>query len=232
MKPQLSLFKDNVSIEKIEQTVGADWTPYLQADFNSKYFDTLFSKIKEDRLVNTVVPDKADIFKMYRMLPPKSVKCVILSQSPYPSRQSDGIAFSAKHGRPLSLQRLQKSFETKEIDLSYLVNQGVWLQNMILTANTINSLAHKHWGWERFVLKSLQTISDNVKNLVWLAIGSDAYKAIKKVAKSTDLVLKVNHPVAKSVTDSWTCKPELMKLNSYLIKYNKKPINWSNGEEL
>lgn len=229
MRPQISLFQPNFPLDKIIEWVGESWAGFLQPEFESGYMLKLFELIKEDKKKNTVVPETLDVFKLYRLLPPKKVKVVILSQSPYPSRQADGIAFSAKYGKPLSLKRLQKSFQTDATDLQYLVEQGVWLQNTILTANTTNSLAHQHWGWERFVLKTLHVISDHNRHLVWIGLGSEACKLIKKVAKSSHQVFKVSHPVSKKSSDSWSFREELDKTNDYLRKYGKKEISWSNS---
>ncbi|MCS7317204.1 MAG: uracil-DNA glycosylase [Candidatus Dojkabacteria bacterium] len=227
MNPQIPLFEPQFPLEKIVKWVGKHWAGFLQPEFESPYMLKLFELIREDKKTNVVVPEFLDVFKLYRLLPPKKVKVVILSQSPYPSKQADGIAFSAKYGRPLSLRRIQKSLQTEKTDLQYLVEQGVWLQNTILTANTKNSLAHQNWGWERFVFRTLQIISDLNRYLVWITLGSEASKLIKKLPKPSHQVFKVSHPVSKKSSDDWSFKTELEKANEYLRKYGEKEIQWS-----
>lgn len=229
MKPQLTLFEPNFPFELIVSWVGKEWAGFLQSEFESGYILNLFEKIQEDKTKNQVVPENKDVFKLYKLLPPDKVKVVILSQSPYPTKQADGIAFSSKYGTPLSLKRIQNSLGTKENNLEYLVKQGVWLQNILLTANTTNSLAHKNWGWEKFVLRTLEIISNINKNLVWIALGSEASKMIKKVVKPSHLFLKVSHPVSKKSSDSWSFKEELEKCNEYLKNHEEEEIRWSNS---
>ena len=159
------------------------------------------------------------------MLAPNQVRLVILSQSPYPADYGDGIAFSARYGTPRSLKRIQENFGTKHRDLSYLVEQGVWLQNCILTCNH-DTLGHKNWGWERFVEQSLRIISARNRNMVWWAWGSDAKKMIKSVASVHHKVINRPHPVSKGIVE-WNIQDDIVETNKYLKSYDRGEINFS-----
>jgi uracil-DNA glycosylase len=225
MKPQLALFKDTYTIEQITQWVGPEWTGYLQSEFNSFYMNNLFNKIKEDKKNNQVYPQNDDVFRLYKMLSPNDVKLVILSQSPYPGDYGDGIAFSTRYGTPRSLKRIKDNFKTHHNDLSYLVKQGVWLQNCILTCNH-DTLGHKNWGWERFVQQSLKVISERNKHMVWWAWGSDAKKLIKPIVSVHHKVFNRPHPVNKGVVN-WDIQDDIIATNKYLITHGKKEIDFA-----
>lgn len=157
-------------------------------------------------------PEKEDLFKLYRLLAPQDVKLVILSQSPYPLGEADGIAFSSKRGVPKSLQVIQEAFDTKLVNLQPWVEQGVWLQNMILTCRPRKPLAHQNIGWERFVKVSLQSISRNPR-LIWWLWGSQAAK-FKSLAKPSHLVLVDSHPVNRK-QEYWDIEESLEQVQKY-----------------
>lgn len=225
MKPQMSLFEEIYPIDKIIKWVGPEWAGYLQSEFNSAYMNRLFEKIKEDKQINQVYPESDEVFKIYRMLPPNKVKLVILSQSPYPASYGDGIAFSTKYSVPKSLKRIQENFNTTNNDLSYLVKQGVWLQNCVLTCNH-DTLGHKNWGWEKFVEHSLRVISSRNRYMVWWAWGSDAKKMIKPIATIYHKVFNRPHPVSKGILE-WNIKPDIEETNKYLRNHERGQINFS-----
>jgi uracil-DNA glycosylase len=217
LKPQLNLFNDNLlDLESIQKRVGFEWTGALQNEFNSFYMRTIINELSKYKYY----PEPEDLFKLYKMLPPKKVKMVILSQSPYANGQADGLAFSSKRGltRPLSV--IQNVLNTNLIDLSSWVEQGIWLQNIIMTCRPNKSLAHQNLGWERFVSHTLQTISNSNHHLIWWLWGKSAIK-MKKFARPTHLVITDPHPVNKN-QEFWDVSESLKKIKRYCnVYYNE-----------
>jgi uracil-DNA glycosylase len=98
-----------------------------------------------------------DPLRALRLVAPSAVKVVILGQDPYPRPgHADGLAFSAGHGKPHSLQRI---FAVLAADrpgwvpppvwrLDAWARQGVLLLNPVLTIEVGRTGSHMGCGWQ------------------------------------------------------------------------------------
>jgi uracil-DNA glycosylase len=96
-----------------------------------------------------------DPFRALRLLAPADVKVVVFGQDPYPRPgHATGLAFSAGHGKPVSLRRI---FEILKADrpgwqpperwlLDGWARQGVLMLNTVLTVEVgLGGRAHELW---------------------------------------------------------------------------------------
>jgi uracil-DNA glycosylase len=98
-----------------------------------------------------------DPFRALRLLAPEEVRVVVFGQDPYPRPgHADGLAFSAGHGKPVSLRRI---FDILKADrpgwlpperwlLDGWARQGVLMLNPVLTVEVGSAGAHMGCGWQ------------------------------------------------------------------------------------
>jgi len=120
-----------------------------------------------------------DPFRALRLLAPADVKVVVFGQDPYPRPgHADGLAFSAGHGKPVSLRRI---FEILKADrpgwepperwlLDGWARQGVLMLNPVLTVEVGSAGAHMNCGWQALtsdIVRVLATRSSPPTFLLW-----------------------------------------------------------------
>ena len=146
-----------------------------------------------------------DPFRALRLTPPDAVKVVIFGQDPYPTAgHADGLAFSAGHGRPRSLQRI---FEVLAVDrpgfvapaqwrLDAWARQGVLLLNPALTVEVGRAGSHLDCGWQALTSEIVQFLCRSERPPVFLLWGAKAqvFFAAAKPAGAAPEVLTTRHP--------------------------------------
>ncbi len=150
-----------------------------------------------------IAPD--DPFRALRLVPPEAVRVVVIGQDPYPTAgHADGMAFSARAGRPRSLARV---FEVLAADrpgfaaperwsLEAWAREGVLLLNPVLTVEVGRTGSHLACGWQALtaeIVSALASLDDSPAFLLW---GSKA-KAFFAEAAGADTVATVHatrHP--------------------------------------
>ena len=126
-----------------------------------KDFEELLIQIEariegEIRRGKRILPDKSEVFAAL-MMPPESVKVVIVGQDPYPDhRFAIGRSFAVPKGcreLPASLKNIFREKvedvggEVPIPDLMKWERQGVMLLNRTLTINEGESNSHQSFGW-------------------------------------------------------------------------------------
>lgn len=212
------------------------WNVLFSFINNSSQFDELLLKIEKERLSGiTIYPDIMDTFKVFKLCPLPKVKVVILGQDPYHNGNADGIAFSCKKELSPSLSQLYfamakdlniqvKGSDLKK-DLTYLVEQGVFLLNTILTVKKGQPLSHKGYGWEYFIVNVFKALNRQ-DHIIWMLWGAEAQRYTKIITNGTHSIFISEHP-AKAAREEriWTVD-HFSECNKILKMLGKEEIQW------
>lgn len=197
-----------------------------------------------DNFAYTVVPNKDDIFNMFRMLYPDEVKVVIVAQSPYPGRcpathvpYACGPALLPSPGcatTPATLKNVMSEVyrdtsksvsKTPKDTLLGWIEQGVMLLNSSLTLgkDCPKYLEDHSVVWEEVMRDILCVISER-SDPVFVLVGKDAWKFETSVSR----VLKVSHPVARKETSTpWAGSGVFSAVSNMMIENGDVPVKWT-----
>jgi uracil-DNA glycosylase len=156
--------------------------------------------VSQDR---PIAPD--DPFRALRLTAPEQVRVVVLGQDPYPRPgHADGLAFSAAHGRPVSLRRI---FAVLAADrpgfvppacsrLDAWAQQGVLLLNPVLSVEVGQIGSHLSCGWQALTSEIIKILCARVDPPVFLLWGSQAQTFFEQAcpAGAAPPLLRTRHP--------------------------------------
>lgn len=177
------------------RAVLAGWTPEAQA--------RVAAAVAAASGERPIAPP--DPFRALRVLAPGQVKVVVFGQDPYPRPgHADGLAFSAGHGKPVSLRRI---FEVLKADrpgwqppgtwtLDHWARRGVLLLNPVLTVEVGAAGRHMDCGWQALtadVVRALATRDDPPAFLLW-GKPAQAFFDTACPPGSACRVLRARHP--------------------------------------
>jgi uracil-DNA glycosylase len=212
------------------------WKDKLQDEFEKSYFKTLTNFIRNEYKTQKIFPPANLIFNAFDKCPFDEVKVVIIGQDPYHNiGQANGLSFSVNEGIkiPPSLLNIYKEIESdlgktisKSGNLEHWSKQGVLLLNATLTVRAHTPASHQGKGWEQFTDTVIDTLSKECAGLVFLLWGNYAQQKGKNIDANKHLVLKSPHPSPLSAHRGFFGNKHFSTANDYLIKHNKKPINW------
>ena len=212
------------------------WKDKLQDEFEKSYFKSLTNFIRNEYKTQKIFPPANLIFNAFDKCPFDEVKVVIIGQDPYHNiGQANGLSFSVNEGIkiPPSLLNIYKEIESdlgktisKSGNLEYWSKQGVLLLNATLTVRAHTPASHQGKGWEQFTDTVIDTLSKECAGLVFLLWGNYAQQKGKNIDANKHLVLKSPHPSPLSAHRGFFGNKHFSTANDYLIKHNKKPINW------
>jgi uracil-DNA glycosylase len=179
-----------------------------------------------------------NVFRIFYMLPPSKIKCIILGMSPYESvdkktglNNATGIAFSIPKKRKLnpSVSNILKEIkdckfkvDMKNGNLEKLVEKGVFLFNVSLTV--LKGKANSHIKlYDRFTENTIKYLDKlGIPFLLW---GNNAqeYKHL------TSSFIECSHPSPFSNTRTdkpFTGSKCFLKVNKLLKQKEKEEINF------
>lgn len=223
-------------MQKNELMISNSWKEVLSDEFTKEYFHNLQLFLAHEQSQHTIYPSHKNILRVYNNIEFKDIKVVILGQDPYHGfNQAHGLSFSVEDGVtfPPSLKNIFKEL-VDDIDCSYpssgnlshWESEGVFLLNSVLSVRASEAHSHKKKGWEVFTDATIKSMSDNLKNVVFILWGKPAQEKEKLIDEGKHLVLKAPHPSPlSSYRGFFTSKP-FSKTNEYLIKHGKKEISW------
>jgi uracil-DNA glycosylase len=180
-------------------------------------------------------PKLENVFRAYKLTPPRNVKVIILGQDPYPGGHADGLAFSSGIGHiPYSLQNIFKSMEDQgmirtEGSLQDWAEQGVFLLNTSLTTIRGEVGKHKGIGWQKVILITLNYLMANYHTpLVMIGWGTEAQGILKSLLIDGRTVLSLygNHPAATKHGYIFRGGEHFIKANEFLVEHGTTPIKW------
>ena len=212
-----------------------DWDNILSDEINKPYFKNIMDTLNKLYLEKEVYPKKENIFNAFK-IPYKDVKVVILGQDPYHGEgEAHGYAFSClKTPIPPSLKNIYKELYSdlgieKDMlngDLTPWANQGVMLLNAGLTVEKDKPNSHKDMGWNYFTDAVISKLNEREEPIVFILWGNFAKEKAKLITNKNHLVIESAHPSPFSARNGFFGSKPFSKTNDFLIKNNKKPINW------
>lgn len=225
----------------MELNIDSSWKNVLADLFVKDAFLKLKSFLcQEKELGKIIYPSEPKIFKAFNLTPFPDVKVVILGQDPYHQRgQAMGLSFSVPDGTkiPPSLRNIYKEL-SRDIkfnipshgNLEPWSGQGVLLLNAILTVESGKAGSHRKKGWESFTDGVIQKLSAEREHLVFMLWGNYAKSKKSLIDTHRHLVLEAFHPSPLAGNRFVGCA-HFSQANHFLLKNNKKTIDWSLNQE-
>jgi uracil-DNA glycosylase len=177
------------------RTVLSGWTPAAE--------QAVVAAVKAVSGEREIAP--ADPFRALRLVAPDDVKVVVIGQDPYPRPgHATGLAFSAGHGRPVSLRRI---FEILKADrpgwqaperwlLDGWARQGVLMLNAVLTVEVGVAGAHMNCGWQTLTSDIVRLLVQRQEAPTFLLWGKPAQAFFDAAcpAGARARLLRARHP--------------------------------------
>ena len=161
---------------------------------------------------------------------------VIIGQDPYHNPgQAHGLCFSVRNGvkPPPSLVNIFKEINhdlgipiPNQGNLEQWADQGVFLLNSILTVKARTPASHKDIGWEEFTNTTIQKLSEETKDVVFLLWGRFAQEKQYLIDSSNHHILTAAHPSPYSANNGFFGCKHFSTTNTLLKKMGETPINW------
>jgi len=214
-----------------------NWKELIEKEKENLYFYNLLIFLEKEYQSKTIYPKKEDVFKAFELTPFENVKCVIVGQDPYYNEnQANGLAFSVNKGvkLPPSLVNIYKELNSDlgvEVplhgDLTNWAKEGVFLLNTILSVEQGKPLSHKNLGWEKFTLKVLKELNEDVKPKVFILWGKEAVSLKRIINNPIHLVIESPHPSPLSSYRGFFGSKPFSRTNEFLKEKNREIINWN-----
>jgi uracil-DNA glycosylase len=219
------------------------WEDMLRDEFQEADLSALGSFVDyQYASKKQIYPPKHEIFAAFELTPFDKVKVVLIGQDPYHGPgQAHGLCFSFRGDGPLprSLQNIFKEVSDEfgsEIpangELTGWAKQGVLLLNMALTVEKGKAGSHQS-EWKNFTDTIIKTLAVKKRNLVFIAWGNPAKKAVSQIDRQKHSVLESVHPSPLSANPARRAgRPgffgngHFKKANDYLRQTNQKLITW------
>ena len=88
-------------------------------------------------------------------------------------------------------------------------------------------LSHSELGWDKLIISIINLINENLENIVFVLWGNNAKKLINLIDQTKHFVLFSAHPSPLSANKGFFGNNHFKKINQFLIKVNKEPIDWN-----
>jgi uracil-DNA glycosylase len=221
----------------MDVNIETGWKSILKDEFDKEYFEKLTNFVRLEYQSHSCYPIASNIFAAFNYTPFEKVKVVILGQDPYHGPgQAHGLCFSVTDNvpKPPSLQNIFREIQS-DIDvhppengnLERWADQGVLLLNATLTVRASQAGSHQNRGWEQFTDSVIMKLSEKREGIVFLLWGGYAKKKGAKIDTNKHLILTSGHPSPLSANRGyWFGNKHFSKVNEYLEKQDKKPIDW------
>jgi len=222
----------------IKELLKSDsWHNFLEDEWQKPYIKELDSFLEFEFNNKSILPKKENIFESLNTTPLDTLKVVILGQDPYPTKgHAHGLSFSVLDGvnpLPKSLQNIYKElYSDLHIDNSHSgclkpwAKQGVLLLNSVLSVEEGKANSHKDKGWEIFTDRIIDIINREKDGVVFVLWGKYAQKKGKNIDSKRHLIINDPHPSPLSAYRGFFGSKPFSKINSYLIKNSRSPIDW------
>ena len=212
-----------------------DWNKFIYQQKSQQYFKQLVNFIISQQKITTVCPKYNQIFACFNYFNIDDTKVVIIGQDPYQTpHYANGLAFAVNKDVSIPKSLANIFLELKDDigpfhtdkTLVHWAKQGVLLLNMVLTVNVGDSNSHANHGWEIFSSNIIKMINEKRHNIVFILWGKKAQKIEQLINKNKHLVIASAHPSPLSAYNGFFGSKPFSRTNVYLLKHNKKPIDW------
>lgn len=221
----------------IEQQFPILWKSHLAEEFKKDYIQQLQAFLRSEiEQAKTILPDSSLWFNALTTTDLDQVKVVILGQDPYPTPgHAHGLCFSVMPDVkpiPKSLINIYKELEddlgiaNSKGHLQSWADQGVLLLNSVLTVEAGKANSHQGQGWEQFTDRVIEVLNEQSSPIAFVLWGAYAQKKGRIVNNPQHLVLRSPHPSPLSSYRGFFGSKPFSKINDFLIKNGKEPINW------
>jgi uracil-DNA glycosylase len=220
----------------MEVKIEKSWKDKLSSEFEQDYFHQLTRFVKSEVQNKTIYPPAKEIFKAFDACPFDEVKVVILGQDPYHGPgQANGLCFSVHPGVPMppslvNIFKERKADLGKSMppngDLTAWAKQGVLLLNATLTVASKSPGSHQKKGWEEFTDATIQKLSEEKENLVFILWGAYAQKKGAVIDRSKHFIIESPHPSPFAAHRGFFGSKPFSRCNEFLVSKSKEPINW------
>ena len=221
----------------IAQELPAQWKSHLSDEFEKDYMQRLQEFLSlEIEQEKSILPHSSLWFNALKTTDLDKVKVVILGQDPYPTPgHAHGLCFSVMPDVkpiPKSLVNIYKELESdlgivnSNGNLQLWAEQGVLMLNSVLTVEAGNANSHQGQGWEQFTDRIIEALNEQSSPIVFVLWGAYAQKKGSIVNNPQHLVLRSPHPSPLAAYRGFYGSKPFSKINEFLTKNKKEPINW------
>ncbi|MHA8060908.1 uracil-DNA glycosylase [Aquirufa beregesia] len=230
-------FKSKI-VRKLPDLLMNDWKNIFLSELGKSYFESMQEKLSTIMQTEDVYPPQDAIFQAFNLCSFADTQVVIIGQDPYHGKgQAHGLCFSVPLGIPLppSLRNIKKELHldldvfltSQDGDLSQWAKQGVLMLNSILTVSDSKPGSHADLGWQQLTSLSIEKISEEKENVVFLLWGNYAQNLAKNIDADKHLLLCSSHPSPLSANrGGWFGNKPFSKTNDYLLAHQKAAIHW------
>ncbi len=233
---------ENKKTNPVKPQIEASWLEVLKMEFKKDYFIEIKQFLRQEKQKGKIIfPPGKFIFNAFNSTPFDKVKVVILGQDPYHGPgQAHGLSFSVPNGvkPPPSLVNIYKEIYnnfghpvSKEGNLEYWAQQGVFLLNAILTVEARNAASHQKIGWQTFTDAVIKTLSDKRSGLIFLLWGKFAEGKKELIDNDKHHVLISPHPSPFSASKGFFGSNHFIRANELLKNSGQKAIDWKQSPE-
>ena len=220
--------------------IEASWHAQLKEELALPYIQDLKKFLAEEKAKGAAVyPPEPLVFNAFLQTPFDKVKVVIMGRDPYHGAgQAHGLSFSVPSSvnSPPSLKNIFQELHT-DLNVSApatgclegWAQQGVLLLNATLTVRAGEPKSQYGKGWERFTDAVIAKLSEREDPLVFVLWGKSALEKVERILgqkKMPHAVLTAPHPSPYSVHTGFYGSRPFSKINAYLEKWGKAPIQW------
>jgi uracil-DNA glycosylase len=214
--------------------LGEEWASFLpKAEEHLTYTRTILTE--ELKSGFTIYPQKENIFRIFREIPPSKVNVIWLGQDPYHNKgQATGRSFECgKHPSP-SWRKIAEVYKREVADCDpYIVNgsldkwvqSGVFLLNKSLTVR--EGMPNSHTKiWEPFTRHVLSCLLNDIANpKAVILLGAEAQKMVPS-SIAPHKTFSYEHPAAASYQGRPWRGDGLFKEVEKFTKFHSKQFNW------
>jgi uracil-DNA glycosylase len=183
-----------------------------------------------------VLPRPENMLNAFRYFPPEETKVVILGQDPYPTPgHAHGLAFSVQPDVVPLPKSLQNIYAELELDCGKIPETGClegWAKQGVLLLNTALSVragdpgSHSDIGWMGLINETVQFVSRNTKNSVFILWGNKAQSKRVYISRFHKIISSP-HPSPLSAYRGFFGSRPFSQANEYLTAHDRDPIDWS-----
>ena len=217
--------------------IGNDWDEKLKVVESSPNFNKFYNSVLKLYETKEIFPPKNLIFNALKLTPYKNVKVVIVGQDPYHGvGEAHGLSFSVLDGVkiPPSLKNIYKELYSdlgiiapNSGNLTKWAKQGVLLLNASLTVEKDKPNSHANIGWQPLTDYIIKILNNKEEPIVFILWGKFAQSKKMYITNPKHLIIESSHPSPYSANVSFFGSRPFSKANSFLVKNNLEPIDWS-----
>jgi uracil-DNA glycosylase len=216
--------------------LGEGWTSKLRDTLRDPYMEKLMTFLQTEYALNTIYPEKKNVFRAFKACPFEKVKVVILGQDPYYNGDANGLAFANNPGTARPSKSLKKIFDNIErtyydglhLDFDFTLEQ--WAENGVLLLNTALTVRKNVPGshtkqWKKFTLAVIEALNTYNPGMVFMLWGGHA-KAFEPHLGNHH-ILTSEHPAyaVRQGNRDWQCD-NFEEANVILMEKYGEKIYW------